>query len=306
MRKHYLILIGTCLTLASCATASFSKYKGVGRIKQYEIYSGQVPDSFDGFRIAFASDFHYESRFDAKRLEGAVHALQATDADILLLGGDYRGREGGDMEELFTALARVKTPYGTYAVMGNHERGESDSLVRRAMAHTEVRLLEHQTDTLRKGNEYILLCGIRNPFDLKRGVRLLEHQTDTLRKGNEYILLCGIRNPFDLKRNGISPTLSLRAEDFVVMLVHTPDYVEDTDVSNTDLALAGHTHGGQISLFKRWTPAHFSKYGNRFLTGLKHNSQGIPIIITNGLGTSRKDIRLFTPSEVVLVILRRK
>ena len=157
--------------------------------------------------------------------------------------------------------------------MGNHERGESDSLVRRAMAHT--------------------------------GVRLLEHQTDTLRKGNEYILLCGIRNPFDLKRNGISPTLSLRAEDFVVMLVHTPDYVEDTDVSNTDLALAGHTHGGQVSLFKRWTPAHFSKYGNRFLTGLKHNSQGIPIIITNGLGTSRKDIRLFTPSEVVLVILKK-
>ena len=259
--KSIPILIGTCLTLASCATASFSKYKGVGRIKQYEIRSGQVPDSFDGFRIALASDFHYESRFDSKRLEGGVRALQATDADILLLGGDYRGREGGDM-------------YGTYAVMGNHERGESDSLVRRAMAHT--------------------------------GVRLLEHEVDTIRKGNEYILLCGICNPFDLKRNGISPTLSLRAEDFVVMLVHTPDYVEDTDVSNTDLALAGHTHGGQVSLFKRWTPAHFSKYGNRFLTGLKHNSQGIPIIITNGLGTSRKDIRLFTPSEVVLVVLRRK
>ena len=89
MRKHYLILTGTCLALASCATASFSKYKGVGRIKQYEIRSGQVPDSFDGFRIAFASDFHYESRFDAKRLKGAVHALQATDADILLLGGSF-------------------------------------------------------------------------------------------------------------------------------------------------------------------------------------------------------------------------
>lgn len=121
--KSIPILIGTCLTLASCATASFSKYKRVGRIKQYEIRSGQVPDSFDGFRIAFASDFHYESRFDSKRLEGGVRALQATDADILLLGGDYRGREGGDMEELFTALARVKTPYGTYAVMGNHEQG---------------------------------------------------------------------------------------------------------------------------------------------------------------------------------------
>ena len=267
-----ILIITACLALTSCATASFSKYKGVGRIKRYEIYSEQVPDSFNGFRIAFASDFHYESRFDAKRLHGAIRALQAADADVLLLGGDYRGREGGDMEELFSALTQVKTRFGTYAVMGNHERGESDTLVRRAMAHT--------------------------------GVRLLEHKTDTLWKGNEYILICGIRNPFDLKRNGVSPTLALRAEDFVVMLVHTPDYVEDTDVSNTDLALAGHTHGGQVSLFRRWSPAHFSKYGNRFLTGLKHNSQGIPLIITNGLGTSRKDIRLFTPSEVVVVELK--
>lgn len=267
-----ILIITACLALTSCATASFSKYKGVGRIKRYEIYSEQVPDSFNGFRIAFASDFHYESRFDAKCLQGVIRALQAADADVLLLGGDYRGREGGDMEELFSALAQVKTRFGTYAVMGNHERGESDTLVRRAMAHT--------------------------------GVRLLEHKTDTLWKGNEYILICGIRNPFDLKRNGVSPTLALRAEDFVVMLVHTPDYVEDTDVSNTDLALAGHTHGGQVSLFRRWSPAHFSKYGNRFLTGLKHNSQGIPLIITNGLGTSRKDIRLFTPSEVVVVELK--
>ena len=273
MRRYYFILMTLCIILTSCATASFSKYKGVGRIKRYEIYSEQVPDSFNGFRIAFASDFHYESRFDAKRLEGAVRALQATDADMLLLGGDYRGREGGDMEELFSALAQVKTHFGTYAVMGNHERGESDTLVRRAMAHT--------------------------------GVRLLEHKVDTIRKGNEYILICGIRNPFDLKQNGVSPTLTLRPENFVVMLVHTPDYVEDTDISNTDLALAGHTHGGQVSLFKRWTPAHFSKYGNRFLTGLKYNSQGIPVIITNGLGTSRKDIRLFTPSEVIIIELKK-
>ena len=200
--------------LSSCATASFSKYKGVGRVKRYDFYSAQLPDSFDGFRVAFASDFHFESRFTARR----------------------------------QALKTVETPCGTYAVMGNHERGAADSLARKAMRET--------------------------------GVRLLEHRVDTLWRGKEYILLCGIRNPFDLKQNGVSPTLALREEDFVLMLVHTPDYVEDVDVSHTDLALAGHTHGGQVSLFRRWTPAHFSKYGNRFLTGLKHNRAGIPVIIT--------------------------
>lgn len=259
------------LLLTSCATASFSRYKGIGRIKTYHISSKDLPESFNGFRIAFATDFHYESRFSHKRLQSLVEAIQSLDADILLLGGDYRGRNGGNLDELFSALNRIKTPFGTFAVMGNHEHGENDTLTRMAMSRT--------------------------------GVRLLEHTTDTIYKGDNFILITGIRNPFDLKSNGISPTLSLNPEDFVIMLTHTPDYVEDTDISNTDLALAGHTHGGQISLFNRWTPAKFSKYGNRFLTGKKYNSKGIPIIISNGLGTSRKDIRIFTPSEVVLIIL---
>lgn len=268
------LLLASLFVFSSCATASFSRYKGVGRIKTYHVESADLPFSFDGFRIAFATDFHYGSRFSHARLQSMADALRSLDADVLLLGGDYRGRNGGDVDELFSVLSTVETPCGTYAVMGNHERGENDSLVRKAMAAT--------------------------------GVKLLEHVTDTLWRGDDFILITGIRNPFDLRRNGVSPTLSLKPEDFVVMLTHTPDYVEDVDISNTDLALAGHTHGGQISLFNRWTPAKFSKYGNRFLTGKKYNSSGVPVIISNGLGTSRRDVRLFTPSEVVLIVLEVK
>ena len=274
MKKYKVLLSLILLTalLSSCATASLSKYKGVGRLKTYHFYSPDVPNKFDGYRMAFATDFHYESRFTYKRLPGMVKALKAAKADVLLLGGDYRGRHGGNMDELFQALREVEYKDGIYAIMGNHEFGENDRLVREAMK--------------------------------KYDVKLLEHRLDTIVREDEYIILCGIRNPFDLKKNGVSPTLQLRPEDFVVMLTHTPDYIEDVKVTNTDLALAGHTHGGQVSLFRSWTPAkHFSKYGNRFLTGMKYNSSGIPVIISNGLGTSRKDVRLFTPSEVVVVVL---
>ena len=274
MKYIFLFPVLLALLCASCATASFSKYKGVGRIKRYDIYNKQLPDSFDGFRIAFVSDFHYESRFSFKRLKGMKQALQAVNADVLLLGGDYRGRNGGNLAELFDALSEVKTPYGTYAVMGNHDLNENYSLIKDEMERT--------------------------------GIKLLEHCCDTLWRGNRFLTVCGVRNPFDLSENGVSPTLGLKAEDFVVMLVHTPDYAEDTDITHTDLVLAGHTHGGQISVFNRYTPVHFSKYGNRFLTGLKYNSKGIPVIISNGLGTSRKDVRLFTPSEVVLVTLHKQ
>ena len=68
MLKQVLFSILLALMLSSCATATFSRYHGIGRVKKFDFYSAQLPDSFDGFRIAFASDFHYESRFNNKRL----------------------------------------------------------------------------------------------------------------------------------------------------------------------------------------------------------------------------------------------
>lgn len=273
MKKQFLFLLFSAELLASCATATFSEYPGVGRVKKYDFYSYDVPAAFDGFRIGFASDFHYESRFKRSHLDNAVRALKSMHPDVLLLGGDYRSPKGGDLDTLFSALGRVFTPYGTFGVMGNHDY---------AYCYSEV------VEAMKKNN-----------------VRLMEHQSYKLVKDGQHIIISGVRNPFDLKKNGESPSQLFPADDFVVLLTHTPDYAEDTNVSNANLVLAGHTHGGQVSLFKKYTPVKHSIYGNRFLTGQKENSKGTPIIITNGLGTSRLDIRLFTPSEVVLVVLHR-
>lgn len=272
MKKPVLYLLLAAVLFTSCATASLSKYRGVGRIKQYDFYSYDVPSAFDGFRIGFASDFHYESRFTRKRLDNAIRALQSLNADVLLLGGDYGSPKGGDMDTLFTALGKVFTPYGIYGVMGNHDYSYCYTKVAEAM---------------------------------KNNVHLMEHKSYKLLKDGQHIIISGVRNHFDLKKNGDSPSQHFPADDFILLLTHTPDYAEDTDVSNANLVLAGHTHGGQVSLFKKYSPVKHSIYGNRFLTGRKENSAGVPIIITNGLGTSRMNVRLFTPSEVVLVVLHR-
>ena len=248
-----------------------SLYSGINRVRYYEFTHRDVPESFEGFRMAFISDLHYKSLFKKRELDNLVKLLTTLNADVLLMGGDYH--EGCEyVAELFEALARVKTPMGTYGVLGNndYERCYEDV----------VREME------------------------KNGMRVLEHKVDTLRRGDDQILLAGVRNPFDLVNNGVSPTQALSPNDFVVMLVHTPDYVEDVSVANTDLALAGHTHGGQVRLFG-YAPIIPSHYGSRFLTGLKHNSAKMPMIVTNGIGTSNTPIRMGAPSEVVIITLHR-
>ena len=261
---------GTLITHSAVSTSS--AYKGVDRVVKYDFTHRDVPEAFDGFRIAFISDLHYKSLFKEKELAGLVRLLIAERTDVLLMGGDYQ--EGCEyVPELFAALSQVKTPMGTYGVMGNNDYERCHD------------------DIVREMQRY--------------GMRVLEHRVDTLKREGQQILIAGVRNPFDLKQNAKSPTLDLSPEDFVILLVHTPDYVEDVSVANTDLALAGHTHGGELSIFGYATiiPSH---YGSRFLTGLKYNTANIPMIVTNGLGTSNRNIRIGAPTEVVVITLHQQ
>lgn len=250
-----------------------SGYSGISRVRTYEFTHPDVPAAFDGFRIAFVSDLHYKSLFKEKGLDNLVKLLREQHADVLLIGGDLH--EGCEyVPPVIAALSEVKTPMGAYAVLGNNDYEACYSDIVREMD--------------------------------KCGMHLLEHKVDTLRRDGEEILIAGVRNPFDLKKNGTSPTLGLSPDDFVILLTHTPDYAEDVPITNTDLILAGHTHGGQVTLFGLYAPILPSHYGQRFRTGLEYNSLLTPMIITNGIGTSNKNIRLFAPSEVVMIILHRQ
>lgn len=248
-----------------------SGYKGVSRVRTSQFAHPDVPASFDGFRIAFVSDIHYKSKLKEEGLANLMKLLNELQPDVLLVGGDLH--EGCQyVQPVVEALATVDAAMGTYSVLGNNDY--------------EVCY-----------NEMVAAMNAHN-------IQLLEHRLDTLRRNGEEIIIAGVRNPFDLQRNGTSPTLQLSDHDFVILLTHTPDYAEDVSIANTDLVLAGHTHGGQVTLFGLYAPVIPSHYGNKFRTGLKYNSKHTPMIITNGVGTSRRRFRLFAPSEVVVVELR--
>ena len=269
MRRLLVYCLMLTLVLSSCTSL---RYTGVSRVRDYSVSSPDLPEAFNGYRIAFASDFHLKSKFKERQLHGTVKALQDVAPDILLLGGDYQ--EGCEyVEPLLAELSRVTPPDGIYSVLGNNDYERCTDLIRFEMQRRGINLLEDATTTIQRGNDSIVLWGA-NAY------------------AGDY--------PTAPKSNATSNN----PEDFIILLTHTPDYVEDADNSGVDLALAGHTHGGQVTLFGLYAPVTSSKYGRRFRTGLRYNSQKIPVIISGGLGTSRYPIRFCAPTDIIVVTLR--
>ncbi|MBR2416746.1 MAG: metallophosphoesterase [Bacteroidaceae bacterium] len=255
------------LLISSCATLSGN---GVGRIKHYTIESDRLPASFDGFTAAFLSDLHFPSKFTPKRLQKVVAALSHLAPDAIFMGGDYVPSPQY-AQLLFSSFSSVETACGKYAVLGNHDYRLRDS-VAVAMERSGVRLLADEVSYLQRGGDSIAVVGVYNPFKPSAAVRQL--------------------------------ATGVQGDCFTIILSHTPDFAQDTRVP-CELVLAGHTHGGQVSLLGLYTPVKNTKYGARFLRGLNSTTDGVPVITTNGVGTSRRKLRFCVPSEIVVITFKR-
>ena len=266
--KQFVILAAAMLLISSCATLSPN---GVGRVKRYTFAEESVPKELDEYKIAFISDLHYPSLFNNKRLGKLVHRLQKESPDILLLGGDYV-TDSDSIDVLFESLSAAMPRWNTFAVLGNHDK-RNEELIRQAMGKYGIYLLDGVAwccEFLDVGGGY----AVGGPHD--------SFVVDTLFA--QY--MDGIEDP-----------------RFVILVSHNPDFVERNSIK-ADLAFAGHTHGGQVSLFGLYTPVKNTCYGRRFLRGRNRTTNGTTIITTNGVGTSRRKIRFCVPSEIVVVTLK--
>ena len=263
---QFAILAAAMLLISSCASLSPN---GVGRVKRYTFAEESVPKQLDEYKIAFISDLHYPSLFTPKRLKKLVGKLQKESPDMLLLGGDYV-TDADSVDVLFKSLSTVCLD--KYAVLGNHDK-RHEELIRQAVDKYGFCLLDgvaQRTEFLDIGGGYTV-AGVYDSF-----------ANDTLFA--QYVE-------------------QLDDSDFLIFLSHTPDFVERHSIT-ADLAFAGHTHGGQVSLFGLYTPVKNTCYGRRFLRGRNRTTNGTTIITTNGVGTSRRKIRFCVPSEIVVVTLK--
>jgi uncharacterized protein len=226
-------------------------------------------------RVALLSDLHIGRAGPWKTREAVARAMAAK-PDVIVLAGDYISGWKLDARklEIFGELGRLRAPLGVFAALGNHDTEPWGDAVPRRDAIT-ARLAELGITVLR--NESRAVGGATLPVTL---IGLGDHEaldTDAARAfagaagGPRIVLTHNWR--------------SLRA-----------------GVPRFDVALAGHTHGGQVCVpLVDWCPR-----GERFgpyLRGLHPWPAGGQLFVSRGTAESFFRARLAARPEVSVIDL---
>jgi len=255
------------------------------RVERVPIRLKRLPEAFRGFKIAQLSDLHSSPLVDKEHLEHAVDLALAEKPDLVVLTGDFIGhtlRTYPDeihefdlqyLDNLVAALGRAKAPFGTYAVLGNHDFWSGPEVTQR-------------------------IC---HDFETRAGIPVLRNQNIVLKRGEATLHLVGIDDywhTWDLKKAlRRVPSTSLK-----ILLSHNPDINRHLmPAHRIDLVLSGHTHGGQITFPVLGAPfaTHMNK---RYLKGLVRDGDR-QTYITRGVGHLVVPIRFNCPPEVTLITL---
>ncbi|MBO4836830.1 MAG: metallophosphoesterase family protein [Clostridia bacterium] len=247
-------------------------------LKEYTVCDPALPPFLSGLRIAYASDIHYGAFLDRTGVEKLTEKLNALDADILILGGDY-GDSPETTSEFFRILPTLKARMAVCGVMGNHDRA---GLSARSLA----------TAMLRK--DITPLCNSAAKISI-RGSCIAVCATDDCNHGKpDYPLTSRL----------------VRKADYVIFAPHSPDALVPayrlSDKPFFNLAVCGHTHGGQIAplgVTLRTSCRLGWRYGQQYRTGMI-SEHGVSVIVSNGIGTTYMPMRIGAEPQYHAILLR--
>ena len=265
------------VALAAVAGAGLAAYAGWVEprrlvVRELELTLPRWPASLAGLRAGVMSDLHAgvpHVKLDAIRR--AVDELNAREPDVHLLLGDYLDasqpwRRRIAPERVAEELARLRSPRGTVAVIGNHDWRNSGDRMWRALEAVGITVLEDRA-VKRDGFWVAGLADLRHRRpDIGRALR------------------------------------DVPAGAPVLMLSHDPDLFPGVP-TRVSLTLSGHTHGGQVAIPFLRRPMLPSYYGERYARGhiVEH---GRHLLVTSGIGTSGLPLRFLAPPEVYVLTLR--
>ena len=258
--------------LAVLAVLSFIAYYNATRVntrqlsvREENIYSAKIDEDTDGLLVAYFSDLYFGEFLKEEDLRTVTDRINAFHPDLIVFGGDL-AVENADRSFLLDCLTDLQATYGKYAVNGDMDDERSQTILQEA--------------------GFVLLENDHNTIDVDR---------------NSFINLVGIDNLLNGNPDPASAFAGVDTSRYTIVVSHCPDLFIELNGYDFDRFLAGHSLGGQvylpiISLFDR--PEGAKKYFKD-----KTVTNGKTLDISNGVGRTGKNARLFADSEIVLYTL---
>ena len=245
------------------------------RVCEVDIPLAGLPPDLDGLRILQLSDIHLSAFLSEAEFAGVIDAALHLHPQLAVVTGDLISGPTDPLDACIRQLARLKADAGVFACMGNHERyARAEDYTARQSARLGIRFLRGQAQTLRFGNAVLNLAGLD-----------FEPHRDRSRylRGAERLIVPGATN---------------------ILLQHNPDVFPAAARRGYNLLLAGHTHGGQVTveiLDRSINPARFF---TPYVYGLYRQGNSAAYV-TRGIGTIGIPARIGAPPEISLLRLRK-
>ena len=240
-------------------------------LEEQTILLPELPSYFNGFKIALLTDTHCGPFTRPSFIQKAVELANAAKPDVVLLLGDFCHRHKKYIGPGIEPFANLKAASGIYAVLGNHDHWESESLTRKELKKSGVDVLLNKSVTLSQSGEKLSIGGV-----------------DDLWEGRQ-----------DLRRT----FKGVKRETTKILMSHNPDYAEGLVFDgNISLMVSGHTHGGQVQLPIIGAPILPVRSGQKYCAGLAKGPDCL-VYTSRGVGTITPPVRFRCQPEVSLLTL---
>ena len=247
-------------------------------VTEYSINSPEIPEGFDGFRIAQVSDLH--NAVFGEDNKDLLNMLRQTEPDIIVITGDLVDSRRTNIKIAVDFMREAIKIAPCYYVTGNHESRIKE------FAELEKQMIEI-------------------------GVILLRNDSCLLEREGGRLQLMGVDDcSFHPESNGNLQVLTMEAEiyrmqskNYTVLLSHRPELAVVYDRYDVDMVLCGHAHGGQFRLpLIGGLYAPDQGFFPKFTAGI-YEMTDMTMVVSRGLGNSAFPLRFNNRPEIVVVNL---
>ncbi len=245
-------------------------------LREFSVPVPGIDDALDGFRIAQLSDIHLGLFFSLEEWRALLEKAAATGADALAVTGDLF-----DDDEMNAEAAKIldefvpRFPKGIWFCYGNHEYFRNIEATEAALAQTRVHVLRDASALVVDGTRPLWFLGVDYPR--LRALFALDGAA-SMEKA-----MAGV------PKNAVK-----------VLMAHHPDFFDAAASHGVELALAGHTHGGQLGILGMPIVPPVFKY----MRGVYHVGKTFGYV-HSGNG-SWFPYRLGCPPEIAVFVLKKE